>query len=156
MIRHLARTLFLIVLALAFHCSLSAEALLSEDANAVTLPLEIEINGSSQGEVIVRSDASLQIVEIEGIRLKELLRDKVTPDLISFVESLPEGFNTLESYQELGLEIQLDLERLVITLQIQQKAAYLDDGPQSIQLGLSFCLCLFLFLRRPQLLQAFL
>ncbi len=135
MIRHLARTLFLIVLALAFHSSLTAEALLSEDASAITIPLEIEINGSSQGEVIVRSDASLQIVEIEGIRLKELLRNKVTPDLISFVESLPEGFHTLETYQELGLEIQLDLERLVITLQIQQKAAYLDDGPKSIQLG---------------------
>lgn len=135
MIPQPARTFCLIVLALALLTELTAESVLHEDPSAVTLPLEIEINGHSQGEVVVRTDASLAIVELEGSLLKELLSDKVATDLIPFVESLPEGFHTLESYQTLGLEILLDLERLVIALQIQEKSVFEGKGPQRISLG---------------------
>ncbi|EDY82792.1 Fimbrial Usher protein [Verrucomicrobiia bacterium DG1235] len=120
---------------MVFRTAVNAESLLEEDSSAVTLPLEIEINGSPQGEVIVRTDASLEIVEIEGSILRDLLSGKVTSDLESFVENLPDGFHTLESYQELGLEILLDLERLVIALQIQEKSSYENSGPQRIRLG---------------------
>lgn len=130
-----ARTFFLIVLALVLHVTVEAESVLHEDPSAVTLPLEIEINGSSNGELVVRTDASLTIVEIEGTLLKEILADKVAANLQSFVDSLPEGFHTLDSYQALGLEIQLDLERLVIAVQIQEKSTYVDKGPQRISLG---------------------
>ncbi len=129
------RSFVLIVLVLVFQVGSFAESVLEEDPNAITLPLELEINGTSQGEVVVRTDASLTIVEIEGSLLKELLADKVTTDLESFVDSLPEGFHTLESYQALGLEILLDLERLVIALQIQEKSAWADKGLQRISLG---------------------
>lgn len=129
------RSFVLIVLVLVFQVGSFAESVLEEDPNAITLPLEIEINGTSQGEVVVRTDASLTVVEIEGSILKELLADKVTTDLESFVDSLPGGFHTLESYQALGLEILLDLERLVIALQIQEKSAWADKGLQRISLG---------------------
>lgn len=135
MISRSARTFILIVLALAFRFAAYGESLLEEDPNAVTLPLEIEINGASKGEVVIRSDASLQIVEIEGSILKELLTGKVADELNQLVDTIPEGFHTLESYQELGLEIVLDLERLVIALQIQERPAYLDEGVKRIQLG---------------------
>ncbi|MBK1879827.1 fimbria/pilus outer membrane usher protein [Pelagicoccus mobilis] len=135
MISRPARTFFLIVLALVFRSATCGESLLAEDPYAVTLPLEIEINGTPKGEIIIRSDASLQIVEIEGSILKELLTGKVVDDLNDLVAALPEGFHTLESYQELGLEIALDLERLVVALQIQERAAYLDEGIKRISLG---------------------
>lgn len=135
MTHRLARTFALIVLALVFRFTICGETLLAEDPNAITLPLEIEINGSSKGEILIRSDAALQVVEIQGSLLRELLDGKVTEELKDLVASLPEDFNTLESYQALGLEISLDLERLVIVLQIQERPAYLDEGLKRIRLG---------------------
>ncbi len=125
-------TLVAIVLALAQGTALHSGPL-AEDPNAVTLPLDLEINGSHRGEVIVRASPSLDAVELEGSSLRDFLADRVSTSLADLVDSLPDGFHPLESFRDIGLEIELDLERLVIAIQIQERSER--SGPQRISLG---------------------
>ena len=127
------QTFLAIVLALAFPFAGVAQSL-AEDPRAITLPLEFEINGRSQGEAIVRATPSLDVIEIEGSLLKRSIGASVADELIQLVESLPDEFTSLSRLRELGLEIHLDLERLVIVLSIAERAI-LDEEIQRIHLG---------------------
>ncbi|MDQ8202045.1 fimbria/pilus outer membrane usher protein [Pelagicoccus sp. SDUM812003] len=132
--RPIVRAIATIALALALGIT-SEGASLEEDDNALSFPFEIEINGKSHGEVVARTTATLDIVELQGSDLRELVVDFVSLDFLPLIESLPDDFTSLETLRELGLEIHLDLERLVIALQIQERTKNADTGPRSIQLG---------------------
>ena len=125
----------IVALALVLRAPLLAGQL-DEDPDAVTLPLDLEINGSKAGETIVRSTPTLDVVEIEGSQLKELLVDQVAEELVSLIQGLPDGFASLEQLREHGLEIKLNLERLVIAISIQEKTDPASQLPSRISFGL--------------------
>ena len=132
--RPTVQALLATVLALALH-PFVARASLDDDPRAVSLPLEIEVNGASQGEVIVRANPSLDIVELQGSTLKDLARAIAAAEALVLVESLPDGYLSLEALRERGVEIHIDLERLVIALSIQTKSSASAHAARSIQLG---------------------
>ncbi len=92
-----------------------------EDPDAVIIPLDIEINGKPHGELITRATPSLDAVAVFGPSFKELLLDKVADDIALIVASLPDEYIALAELNKLGLRVHLDLERLVLVVEIQEK-----------------------------------
>lgn len=107
----------------------------AENPDAVTIPLDFEINGVSRGELIVRATPALDAIAIQGQNLKVLLREVAAENLLPIIESLPEEFTPLEEFQNLGLEITLNLERLVVEISLQEKQAVIEKRNESLILG---------------------
>lgn len=114
---------------------LAALALAEDDSPyALSIPLEIEINGASRGDILVRASASLDRIALEGASLKEILRERAAEALQPLVASLPDDYAPLEDLLAAGLEVSFNLERLVVEISIQEISQQASVGPRSIRL----------------------
>lgn len=108
---------------------------LDEDPRAVTLPLDLEVNGSRKGAVIIRSTSNLDIVELQIASLRERIQGSVPDEVAALIARLPDGFVALETLRERGIEVALDLERLVIVLSLPERVDFAAPQPRRIRLG---------------------
>ena len=101
----------------------------------LAIPLDFEVNGSSTGDITVEADRAMQSVSIDAAGVKSRLTSFSSPELDAIVAIVPDGFVSLEDLQQAGLDIALDLERLVITLNIEANRNIEGSERQSIRIG---------------------
>lgn len=103
--------------------------------DTLAIPLDFEVNGTSIGEITVEADRSMQSVSVDGSGLKSRLTTIVSPELLPKLEALGERFIPITELQSRGYEIALDLERLVITLSIDEKKEEISSDRKHIKIG---------------------
>gem|GEM_PF-2107697 len=92
-----------------------------EDPYSVTIPIELYANGKRVGEIIVRATPTLDDVSLQGSALKERLQTIVAESMQPLIASLPDDFTPLAEIKAMGLEISLNLEKLIIEVLVQGK-----------------------------------
>ncbi|MGK0240038.1 MAG: outer membrane usher protein [Candidatus Pelagisphaera sp.] len=101
----------------------------------LTIPLDLEVNGQSMGEISVESDASMMSVSLDTVGFKSRLTSFRSKQLQELLLDLPDGFIPLLELQIRGFEIFLDLEILVLALNIEEDRASIDSNRQQIRIG---------------------
>lgn len=96
----------------------------------VTMPLAVEINGEGLGEVPVEATRDLSLVRVDMESVSALVQEQgLTETLV--IPPLPTGWAALTSLESSGLDVELDLERLVIVFLFEDKAPP-PVGPQTL------------------------
>ena len=104
-------------------------------APKLAIPLEIEANGRSLGNVTVESDRSMQNVSIDVAALLSALQSFDSPEVGAVASHVNEGFLPLPDLEALGLDIALDLERLVIDVNLSERQSASPTDRRRIRLG---------------------
>ncbi len=107
----------------------------SENPDLFSLPFELEINGSPQGEVIARTTPAMDAIWIQGLSLKEKLRGIAAEEIQSTIEALPDGFIPMDEFSERNIDLTLNLERLVVEVQVLEKQKQVERKQGTLSLG---------------------
>ena len=112
-----------------------AAAAPAEDPGVVTIPVDFEVNGRSAGQVVVRAQPDLTGAAIQGRSLKSAIGDRLTPTATEGIAELSDDFMLIEDLRARGIDLVLDLERLVVVLTAGERVRATEPTRGSFRMG---------------------
>lgn len=128
----------LLLAAVAAGLAASAQA---QDPGLISIPVDLEINGRGAGQVVLQARADLSDTAVQGASLKAAVAGRLTAAAAESISALPDGFVALDEARGRGIEIVLDVERLVLALKAAEivraapptLGAFSMDAPRRLQ-----------------------
>ncbi len=133
MSRRRARSLICTLSTLSIALAFSQES--ARKLDTIAIPLDLEVNGQSAGDITIEADPLMQAIAIDVAGLKSRVANQASNALTGSIDALTEGFVPIEELQGQGIDISLDPERLVIALKIEEKKPELKSNRQYIPIG---------------------